>query len=55
MVSPIPFNNKGLKAQAEYFLNGIKERKIEINNSDHALKVVAVLEQCSTIMQRSYE
>ena len=45
-------NKEPLKAQAEYFLNGIKERKIEINNSDHALKVVAVLEECSTKMQR---
>ena len=29
-----------------------KKRKIEINNSNHALKVVAVLEECSTKMQR---
>ncbi len=45
-------NKEPLKTQAEYFINGIKKRKIEINNSDHALKVVAVLEECSTKMQR---
>ena len=45
-------NKEPLKTQAEYFLSGIKKRKIEINNSDHALKVVAVLEECSTKMQR---
>ena len=45
-------NKEPLKNQAEYFLEGINERKIEINNSDHALKVVNVLEECSTKMRR---
>lgn len=39
-----------LKKQGEYFLRGIQKRKIEINNSIHALKVVQVLEECSTKM-----
>lgn len=45
-------NKEPLKNQAEYFLEGINGRKIEINNSDHALKVVNVLEECSTKMRR---
>ena len=41
-----------LKNQAEYFLKCIKERKIEINNSEHALKVVSILEECSIKMRK---
>lgn len=41
-----------LKTQAEYFLKGIKNRKIKINNSNHALEVVSVLEECSTKMHK---
>ena len=41
-----------LKTQAEYFLKCIEERKIEINNSEHALKVVSILEECSIKMRK---
>jgi len=36
-----------LKAQAEYFVNSLKNRKIDINNSSHALEVIKILEKSS--------
>jgi len=41
-----------LKKQGKHFLESIKKRKVNINNSTHAFKVVKILETCSSKMQK---
>ncbi len=40
-------DSEPLKEQAKYFLESIKNRNIDINNSGHAYDVVSVLEECT--------
>ena len=44
--------NEPLKTQASYFINCLKERKIEINNINHAYDVVYVLEKSSNKIKK---
>ncbi len=44
-----------LKEQAKYFLKCLKDRKIEINNIDHAYKVVSVLEKSSHKIKQEHK
>ena len=40
-------NKEPLKEQGIYFLQCLKNRKVEINDINHAYKVVSFLEKCS--------
>ena len=42
-----------LKEQALYFIECIKSRKVEINNSTDALKVTKILEESSKIINKN--
>ena len=48
-------NKEPLKEQAKYFLQSIINRKIDINNIDHAYKVVAVLEKSTNKMMQEHK
>ena len=41
-----------LKEQALYFIECIKSRKVDVNNSTDALKVTRILEESSKIINR---
>jgi hypothetical protein len=41
-----------LKEQALYFIECIKSRKVDVNNSTDALKVTRILEESSKIIKR---
>ena len=44
-----------LKEQAKYFLKCLKDRKIEINNIEHAYKVVSVLEKSNHKIRQEHK
>ena len=41
-----------LKEQAKYFLKSMESRKIQVNNSKHALDVVSVLENSTKLINK---
>ena len=47
-------NKEPLKEQAKYFLKCLKDRTIDINDIDHAYKVVSVLEKSSNIIKKEH-
>lgn len=44
-------NNEPLKNQAMYFINALETRHAELNNGEHALKVVDVLETSTNLLK----
>ena len=45
-------NKEPLKEQAKYFLKCLDSRNVEINNIDHAYKVVSVLEESTKLIKK---